>query len=55
MKDLARKGNAVVMTNRRIYEEAKARKERNKKIDEMDDRLTRIETMLERLLDEQKT
>ena len=55
MKDYMRKGTAVVMSNKRIYEEAKARKAKNKKIDEMDDRLTRIEQMLERLLDEQKT
>jgi len=45
---------AVVTTDWSVYERAKARKAREKKIDEMDDRLTRIEQLLERLIDGQE-
>lgn len=52
IKGLARKGNAIVQQDRRIYDEAKEKKARIKKIDDLDARMARIEKLLEKLTNE---
>lgn len=53
MKGLKRKGNAVVQADRRAYFEAKERKARVQKVDDLEARMERIERLLEKLVDEQ--
>lgn len=42
----------VVNTNKNAYAEAMKRKEKEKRFEEMDNRLSRIEQLLEKLIDE---
>ena len=52
IKGLMRKGDAVVLADRRVYEEAKERKARLKKVDDLEARMERIEKLLEKLVNE---
>ena len=48
---LAKKGLAVVNTDVKSYQKAKARRLENQRIDTLEKRLNKIENLLERLVD----
>lgn len=45
---------AVITTDWKVYEKAKERKLKEKRVDELENRLDKIEYLLERILDGQK-
>lgn len=52
---LYKKGNAVVNTDYQAFLKAKERKKEKQKVSELESRLDRIEELLERLIDVNKT
>lgn len=49
--DLVKKEGAVINTNWKVYEAAKKRKQNEQRLDDIESKINRIESLLEKLLE----